>query len=71
MGDGGSGNDPDHGRRIPTTLLGKMLRINVHVGDSDPEGYDVPADNPFLAAAGRAAGDLGVRVSEPVAVQLR
>ena len=52
MGDGGSGNDPDHRAQDPTTLLGKMLRINVHVSDSDPQGYDVPADNPFLAAPG-------------------
>jgi glucose/arabinose dehydrogenase len=48
MGDGGSGNDPGHRAQSPTTLLGKMLRINVGVPDSDPDGYEVPPDNPFL-----------------------
>lgn len=48
LGDGGSGNDPDHRAQNPAVLLGKMLRLDVRVPDSDPEGYDVPADNPFL-----------------------
>jgi glucose/arabinose dehydrogenase len=55
MGDGGSGNDPDHLAQNPASLLGKMLRINVSVADADVEGYDVPADNPFVGAAGYAA----------------
>ncbi len=29
MGDGGSGNDPFHNAQNPTSLLGKMLRLNV------------------------------------------
>jgi glucose/arabinose dehydrogenase len=49
MGDGGPGNDPNHRAQTPGTYLGKMLRINVDVLDSDAEGYDVPANNPFLA----------------------
>jgi glucose/arabinose dehydrogenase len=53
MGDGGGGDDFFHLAQMPHTLLGKMLRINVSVDDSDPEGYDVPGDNPF-------AGDDGV-----------
>jgi glucose/arabinose dehydrogenase len=48
LGDGGSGNDPDHRAQNPADLLGKMLRIDVSVADSDPAGYRVPADNPFL-----------------------
>ena len=32
----------------PTLLLGKMLRIDINVPDSDPRGYRVPADNPFV-----------------------
>jgi hypothetical protein len=32
-------------------LLGKMLRLDVSVPDSDPEGYDVPTDNPFVGDA--------------------
>ena len=44
-------------RRIPNTLLGKMLRIDVNVPDTDPRGYRVPDDNPFVdrAADRRAA----------------
>jgi glucose/arabinose dehydrogenase len=47
LGDGGSGNDPQHRAQNPGELLGKMLRINVNVPDSHPPGYVVPPDNPF------------------------
>ena len=49
MGDGGSSNDPQHLAQTPSSLLGKMLRIDVSVSDGDPEGLNVPPDNPFLA----------------------
>jgi glucose/arabinose dehydrogenase len=52
LGDGGSGNDPGHRAQNPQTLLGKMLRIDVRVPDSDPEGYNVPPTNPFAGTAG-------------------
>jgi glucose/arabinose dehydrogenase len=55
LGDGGSGNDPFNAAQDPTTLLGKMLRIDVAVPDGDPNGYRVPADNPFLDGAPIAA----------------
>ena len=48
MGDGGSGDDPFNRAQDPTTLLGKMLRIDVSVPAGDPNGYRVPTDNPFL-----------------------
>jgi glucose/arabinose dehydrogenase len=48
LGDGGSANDPNNNAQGPFTLLGKMLRIDVGVPDSDPQGYRVPPDNPFL-----------------------
>ena len=48
LGDGGSGNDPEHNAQDPTSLLGKMLRIDVSVPDSHASGYVVPSDNPFL-----------------------
>jgi glucose/arabinose dehydrogenase len=48
MGDGGSGGDPLHLAQNPNTLLGKMLRIDVNVADTDPRGYRVPEDNPFV-----------------------
>jgi glucose/arabinose dehydrogenase len=48
MGDGGSRNDPFNNAQSPSTLLGKMLRIDINVADDDAAGYRVPADNPFL-----------------------
>jgi glucose/arabinose dehydrogenase len=48
MGDGGSGGDPMHLAQNPTSLLGKMLRIDVNVPDDDARGYRVPEDNPFV-----------------------
>jgi glucose/arabinose dehydrogenase len=52
MGDGGSANDPDHLAQAPSTLLGKMLRIDVSVPDGDSTGYRIPPGNPFSGAAG-------------------
>jgi glucose/arabinose dehydrogenase len=43
LGDGGSGNDPGNRAQNLTTLLGKMLRIDV---DAAPL-YGIPAGNPF------------------------
>jgi glucose/arabinose dehydrogenase len=48
LGDGGSGDDPQHRAQNPLEFLGKMLRIDVGVADGDGIGYRVPADNPFL-----------------------
>lgn len=63
MGDGGSADDPFHNAQNPQSLLGKMLRINVSVPASDPEGYDVPPGNPFAGQPGVFAEiwDLGLR----------
>ncbi len=47
LGDGGAGNDPFANAQNLQTLLGKMLRIDVGVPDTDPRGYRIPADNPF------------------------
>ena len=54
LGDGGSGNDPQHRAQNSSELLGKMLRINVNVPDGNTIGYSVPSDNPF--PAGNALG---------------
>jgi glucose/arabinose dehydrogenase len=48
LGDGGGAGDPEHRAQDPMSLLGKMLRLDVNVADDDAEGYDVPADNPFV-----------------------
>jgi glucose/arabinose dehydrogenase len=50
LGDGGSADDPEHRAQNPSELLGKMLRIDVNVGDSHPAGYQVPPDNPFAGS---------------------
>ena len=55
LGDGGSGNDPNNNAQNPNSLLGKMLRIDVGVADSDPAGYRIPPDNPFVRGVPIAA----------------
>ncbi|MBW8895756.1 MAG: PQQ-dependent sugar dehydrogenase [Acidobacteria bacterium] len=55
LGDGGSGGDPGHRAQNPAELLGKMLRIDVSVGDPDPMGYQVPSTNPFVRGVPVAA----------------
>ncbi|MBW3629562.1 MAG: PQQ-dependent sugar dehydrogenase [Gemmatimonadetes bacterium] len=53
MGDGGSGGDPlGNGQKL-STLLGKLLRIDVDRGDP----YGIPAGNPFVGRAG-ARGEI-------------
>jgi glucose/arabinose dehydrogenase len=65
MGDGGSGNDPQHRAQNPAELLGKMLRIDVAVSDVDSKGYKIPPDNPFLS------GPMAVALDEIWAFGLR
>jgi glucose/arabinose dehydrogenase len=55
LGDGGSGDDPDHRAQNPLELLGKMLRIDVNVPDAHPSGYQVPPTNPFVGGGPVAA----------------
>ena len=55
LGDGGSGNDPQNHAQTPTSLLGKFLRIDVNVADSDPNGFKIPPDNPFVDSTPIAA----------------
>jgi len=52
-GDGGSGGDPQGNGQKLSTLLGKMLRLDV-VGAAT---YSIPPDNPFVGTAG-ARGEI-------------
>lgn len=49
-GDGGSGGDPEDRAQSLTTLLGKMLRIDVN-NTSNGNNYAIPADNPFFGSS--------------------
>jgi glucose/arabinose dehydrogenase len=51
LGDGGSGGDPQGNGQNLTTLLGKILRIDVD-HPSDGRLYGSPSDNPFLGTSG-------------------
>lgn len=48
LGDGGGNGDADNNAQNPLELKGKILRIDVDVPDSDPQGYAIPPDNPFV-----------------------
>ena len=54
-GDGGGRGDPNGNGQNLNTLLGKMLRLDVH-GDDFPadtaRNYAIPADNPFVGVSG-------------------
>ena len=54
-GDGGGAGDPDGNAQNVNSLLGKMLRIDVH-GDDFPtdaaRNYAIPTDNPFVGTSG-------------------
>jgi glucose/arabinose dehydrogenase len=65
MGDGGGSYDPRCNAQDRTSLLGKLLRIDVDARPDEPPFYAVPPDNPFVAApAGTARPEvwaLGLR----------
>jgi glucose/arabinose dehydrogenase len=64
LGDGGGTNDPLNLAQSPHSLLGKMLRLDVTVDDAHPDGYVVPADNPYASNPALGLGevwDIGLR----------
>lgn len=46
-GDGGSGGDPNNYAQTGTSLLGKMIRIDINNPGISPY-YSIPADNPYV-----------------------
>jgi glucose/arabinose dehydrogenase len=52
LGDGGSGGDPFGHGQDTSTLLGKLMRIDVNSTDPGLQ-YHIPADNPFASSGGR------------------
>ncbi len=48
LGDGGGVGDPFNYAQNPASPLGKVLRIDTGVDNSNTRGYVVPADNPFV-----------------------
>lgn len=51
FGDGGDGGDPHNYAQDRSSLLGSLLRLDVHPADSQA-GYAIPADNPFVGVPG-------------------
>jgi glucose/arabinose dehydrogenase len=51
LGDGGSGGDPQNNAQSTSTLLGKLLRLDV----TNAAPYAVPTGNPFIGQAGARA----------------
>ena len=51
MGDGGSGGDPDNYAQNNSSLLGKMLRIDVD-NPANGNNYSSPGDNPYVGVSG-------------------
>jgi glucose/arabinose dehydrogenase len=61
MGDGGSGDDPQNNAQNPSSLLGKLLRIDVSVPDGDAAGFRIPVDNPFASSSRPEIWAFGMR----------
>jgi glucose/arabinose dehydrogenase len=61
FGDGGSANDPQGNGQKPTTLLGKMLVLNVDAGAlAAPKIVALGLRNPWRYSFDRATGDLWI-----------
>lgn len=66
LGDGGSGGDPNNNAQTMTTLLGKIMRIDVDARAGSPPdcvgggagGYTVPRTNPFIDGPGKSCDEI-------------
>src|SRR5262249_26028476 len=57
----GDGGATPANAQIMSSLLGKMLRIDVSVPDSNPAGRAIPPDNPFPPGPAPEIWDVGLR----------
>jgi glucose/arabinose dehydrogenase len=58
MGDGGSGGDPENRAQNMSTLLGKLVRINVAASKPNPQIAALGVRNPWRFSFDRQTGDL-------------
>jgi glucose/arabinose dehydrogenase len=58
MGDGGSGGDPENRAQNMSTLLGKLVRINVAASRPSPQIAALGLRNPWRLSFDRQTGDL-------------
>jgi glucose/arabinose dehydrogenase len=60
MGDGGSGGDPQDRAQDPSTLLGKMMRIDIDEPDAQPEIWALGLRTPWRYSFDPKTGDLWI-----------
>ena len=60
MGDGGAAGDPEDRAQDPSTLLGKMIRIDIDQPDADPEIWALGLRNPWRYSFDPETGDLWI-----------
>jgi glucose/arabinose dehydrogenase len=60
MGDGGSGGDPENRAQDPSTLLGKIVRLDARSPAAQPVIVAVGVRNPWRFSFDRSSGDLYV-----------
>ena len=60
MGDGGSGGDPENRAQNPSSLLGKILRLDPAKPGAAPKEVAIGVRNPWRFSFDRANGDLWI-----------